>query len=172
MSISYPSSVTIVNNISSSGGGDGNATSIVGVPVVTGTLNYGDILIYTDDPTPMWQNYQNLGDYFFPILAVPTNANLTTEQELTRFSFQLPGGGLGAQFKISYSIDANETGSIAISSSVDGIVGEVQVSGTTAVSPTELYAFISSSQPYYLIASSSDTSSLFKVYNSVMLFQA
>jgi hypothetical protein len=169
MSISYPNSVTVINNITSSGG-NGNATSIGGYPITTSSLNQYDFLAFETN-NQEWINIPYQTSYFFPILATPTNASGTGQQELTRFSFQLPPG-TQEEFKFSYSLDANETGSIAVSSSVDGIIGQVQVSGTTTVSPTSFNANISGSQPYYLVASSSNTSSGFKIYNAVMIFQA
>lgn len=164
MPISYPNSTTIINQ-----GGGGDATSIGGYPITTSSLNQYDFLAFETN-NQEWINIPYQSTYFYPILATPTNASGTSQQELTRFSHQLPGGGLTADFKLNYSIEANKTGSIAISSSVDGIIGEAQVSGTTAVYFTAIQAFISSSQPYYLVASSSDTSSLFKVYSCRMEF--
>jgi hypothetical protein len=171
MSISYPNSVTVINNITSSGGGgSGDATSIVGYPIITGTLANNHFIIY-DSFAQQWKNIQYKGDYSISLLATPTNASGTIQQELTRFCIPSELGNIEAFCFASYKLDGNETGSFVISGSVEGIVASELVSGGTEVGSILLQGVsLTGSNPYYLVASSSNTASDFKIYNASITF--
>jgi hypothetical protein len=169
MSISYPNSVTVINNITSSGG-SGDATSIGGYPITTGTLADKDFIVF-DSMNQQWINREYKGDYSISLLATPTNASGTVQQELTRFSLPADLGNANAFCFASYKLDGNETGSFVISGSIDGIIASQLVSGSTEVGAILLQGVaLTGSYPYYLVASSSNTASDFKIYNASITF--